>query len=124
GLGSTTAREMVGLFEELQLGTRIRPALKQAMLGHLKKNGDKLKFPRLLPDGTVIAHKDGYVNAVRTDAGILYTPAGAIALCVLTDGNADRRWVDDNAGNILCAKVAREVYDHFNSPKSLKEAKR
>src|SRR5262249_51229991 len=124
GLGSTTAREMVGLLEELQLGTRIRPPLKQVMLGHLKKNDDKLKFPRLLPRGTGLAHKDGSVPEARPDAGILYTPAGAIAVCVLTNGNADRRWVDDNAGNVLCAKVAREVYDHFNSPKSLTGATR
>src|SRR5205807_1756624 len=35
GLGSTTAREMAGLFEEIAAGDRLRPALKQAVLGHL-----------------------------------------------------------------------------------------
>src|SRR5437763_1897867 len=65
GLGSTTAREMVRLLEELQLSTRTRPALKQAMLGHLKKNDDKLKFTRFLPGGAVVAHKDGSVNEAR-----------------------------------------------------------
>ena len=38
GLGSTTAREMVGLLEELQIGERNRPAFKQTMLDHLTKN--------------------------------------------------------------------------------------
>jgi beta-lactamase class A len=113
GLGSTTAREMAGLFEELQIGERNRPVLKQCMLGHLKKNEDKDKFTRLLPPGTVVAHKDGAVNDARTDAGILYTPGGAVAVCVLTNGNEDQRWQSDNAGNVLCAKVAKEVYDHF-----------
>jgi beta-lactamase class A len=115
GLGSTTAREMVRLFTELGVGERLRPALRQAVLGHLKKNDDKLKFSRYLPAGTVVAHKDGAVSNARTDAGILYTPAGAVVVCVLTDGNADRRWVDDNAGNLLCARVAKAVYDHFNA---------
>jgi beta-lactamase class A len=114
GLGSTTAREMVKLFTELGAGQRLRPALKQVVLGHLKKNDDKLKFSRYLPPGTVVAHKDGAVSAARTDAGILFTPGGAVVVCVLTDRNADRRWVDDNAGNLLCARVARAVYDHFN----------
>jgi beta-lactamase class A len=113
GLGSTTAREMASLMEELQVGQRMRPALKQIMLGHMKKNNDADKFPRLLPRGTVIAHKDGAVSDARTDAGILYAPGGPIVVCVLTTGNADRRWVSENAGNLLCARVAREVYDYF-----------
>jgi beta-lactamase class A len=113
GLGSTTAREMLRLMEELAAGERIRSAPKQAILGHLKKNEDKLKFTRLLPAGVVVAHKDGAVSDARTDAGILYAPGGAFVLCVLTDKNADRRWVNDNAGNLLCARVAKEVYDHF-----------
>jgi beta-lactamase class A len=113
GLGSTTAREMAGLFEELAAGDRLRPPLKQAALGHLKKNQDKDKFTRLLPPGTVVAHKDGAVNDARTDAGVIYTPGGAVAVCVLTDGNEDQRWQSDNAGNLLCARVAKEVYDHF-----------
>jgi beta-lactamase class A len=114
GLGSTTPREMVALFTELGTGERVRPALKQAILGHLKKNSDELKFTRLLPPGVVVAHKDGAVNDSRTDAGILFTQAGAIAVCVMTTNNADRRWVRDNAGNLFCARVARAVYDYFN----------
>jgi beta-lactamase class A len=114
GLGSTTAREMVTLFTELGAGDRLRPALKQAVLGLLKKNDDKFKFARFLPAGTAIAHKDGSVDDARTDAGILYTPSGPIVVCVLTSGNSDRRWVRDNAGNLMCARVAKEVYDYFN----------
>jgi beta-lactamase class A len=121
GLGSTTAHEMVKLLEELMIGERVRPPLKQAILTHLRKNDDKDKFPRLLPAGTV-AHKDGAVSNARTDAGLLFTPAGVIALCVLTDGNADRRWASDNAGNVLCAKVAKAVYDHFNEKDQSKAA--
>jgi D-alanyl-D-alanine carboxypeptidase (penicillin-binding protein 5/6)/beta-lactamase class A len=114
GLGSTTAREMAGLMEELQVGERCRPPVKQCILGHLRKNEDKDKFPRLLPPGTTVVHKDGSVNESRTDAGIIYTPGGPVVVCVLTNGNEDRRWQSDNAGNVLCAKVAKEVYDHLN----------
>jgi beta-lactamase class A len=116
GLGSTTAREMVKLMEELQTGTRNRPPLKQAILRHLRTNEDKDKFPRLLPPGTAVVHKDGAVSDARTDAGIIETPTGPVAVCVMTNGNRDRRWVSDNAGNLLCARVAREVYDHFSVP--------
>jgi D-alanyl-D-alanine carboxypeptidase (penicillin-binding protein 5/6)/beta-lactamase class A len=113
GLGSTTAREMVALLEDLEACKHFRPVVKQIIVGHLRKCDDKDKFPRFLPDDANIAHKTGSVNKARTDAGILYLPSGAVALCVLTDENQDTRWKPDNAGNVLCAKVAKDVYDHF-----------
>lgn len=113
GLGSTTVREMITLFERLHEEKLVSPEASRAMLEHLKKCDDKEKFPRFLPSKTVVAHKTGSVSDARTDAGILYTPGGPVALCVLTDENADKSWQIDNAGNLLCARVAREVHDHF-----------
>jgi beta-lactamase class A len=112
GLGSTTAREMVRLLEELQMGDRVRPVPKLMILHQLRQNTDKDKFPRFLPAG-VVAHKDGSVSDARTDAGLLYTPGGVVALCVLTNDNQDQSWRQENAGNVLCARVAKEVYDYF-----------
>ena len=63
--------------------------------------------------GTVIPQID--CTPFKTSkSGVLFTPGGTVVVVVLTDGNADRRWARDNAGNVLCAKVARAVYDHFN----------
>jgi hypothetical protein len=36
---------------------------------------------------------------------------------VLSCENEDKRWVADNAGNRLCAEIARAVYDHFDQTK-------
>jgi beta-lactamase class A len=113
GLGSTTAREAVRLFEELHAGKHFRPAVKQVLLSHLRRNTDRDKFPRLLPHGTPLWHKDGAGETIRTDAGLMRTEAGMVALCVLTEDNDDRRWHPDNGGNLLCARIARAVYDHF-----------
>ena len=65
-----------------------------------------------------MAHKTGSVSDARTDAGILYLANGPVAVCVLTDKNEDKRWVLDNAGNLFCAHVAKEVYDHFTCQSS------
>jgi beta-lactamase class A len=121
GFGSTTAREMIGLLEELQLSTRNRPAVKQAILNHLRQNVDRDKFPRDLPEGVFVLHTEGGSNDVRTDAGYLHTPDGVVAICVLTRGNEDRRDQRDNAGNLLCARVARAVYDHHAATKKDKQ---
>ncbi len=124
GLGSTTAREMVTLLESILVGTRLRPAPKQVILGVLKKCDDRDKFPRFLPPGVEIAHKTGSVSNARTDAGILYLDDGPVALCVLTTDNADRSWRADNAGNLLCAKVAKAVYDHLTRRPASRERER
>jgi hypothetical protein len=97
------------------------------MLEHMKKCDDKDKFPRFLPPGTTVAFKTGSVNASKTCAGIIYVPIPGtdakkketqpVALCVMTDENKDQRWVPDNAGNLLCAKVAKAVYDHYAEKK-------
>ncbi len=115
GLGSTTANEMVRLCESLHKKELVDTEASEAMLEHMKACDDKDKFPRFLPPGTKIAFKTGSVNEARTAAGILYGPGGPVALCVLTNKNEDHRWVPDNAGNRLCAEVAREVYEYFQT---------
>lgn len=116
GIGSTTAGEMVRLCEALHKGELVDPAASAEMRKHLESCDDRDKFPRFLPSETRIAFKTGSVDASKTAAGIIDTPGGPVAVCVLTEDNQDRRWVADNAGNRLCADVARVVYDYFPSP--------
>lgn len=118
GLGSTTARETIQLLEKIQRGAVVNPDACKAMLEHLKKCEDKDKLTRFLPPGTVVAHKTGYVSNARTAAGIIYSPAGPIVVCVLTDQNKDQRSSPDSAGNKLCAEVGRIAYEHFVKKKA------
>lgn len=115
GLGSTTASEMIQLFEALHKRSLVNAEASEAMLSHLRACDDKDKFPRFLPEGAKIAFKTGSVDEARTAAGLIECGQGAVALCVLTNKNEDRRWVVDNAGNRLCAEVARAVYEHYRA---------
>lgn len=116
GLGSTTASEMIRLCEAIQRHQILTPEACDSMLAHLRTCDDIEKFPRFLPPGTKLAFKTGSVEKVRTAAGILETGTGPVVLCVMTAENADTRWVPDNAGNRLCAEVARQVYDQYQVP--------
>jgi beta-lactamase class A len=113
GLGSTTANEMIKLLELLHQDKLVSKDACKEMLDHLKKCEDKDKFTRFLPEKTVVAHKTGAVTNAKTDAGIIYTPGGPVALCVLTNENKDTPWSTENAGSVLCARVAEQVYDYF-----------
>jgi beta-lactamase class A len=115
GLGSTTAREMVEILERLNSGKLVNAESSKEMLDLLRKCSDNEKFPRFLPENVKIAHKTGSLSDVRTDAGILFFAGGPVALCVLSVDNKDHRWVVDNEGNLICAKVAQAVYEHYRS---------
>lgn len=115
GLGSTTAREMVRLCQALHWKELVSAEASEEMLKHMKACEDKDKFPRFLPWGTTVAFKTGSVDEVRTAAGIIECPSEPVALCVLSKDNEDKRYHPDNAGNRLCADVARAVYDHFQA---------
>ena len=113
GLGSTTANDMIELLDRLNRKILVSPEASTAMIEHLRACEDKDKFPRFLPLGTKVAFKTGSVDDIRTAAGIIETGKGPVAVCVLTAKNEDHRYVTENAGNVLCAEVARAVFDHF-----------
>jgi beta-lactamase class A len=124
GLGSTTAREMVGLLELIHHGKVVTPKACEEMISILKKNQDNELIVRLLPPGVSVAHKTGAVSAARTDAGIVYEydvkakkPRALFIICVLTNNNDDKRWVVDNAAQLTIAKVARAAYDVISTKK-------
>lgn len=114
GLGSTTAREMTGLLELIATKKAVSPTACDEMLGILKKNHDNEMLARGLPTGTAFAHKTGAVSNARTDAGVIYLKGKpAVVICVLTDENADQRWLVDNDAQLVIGKIGRAVYDHF-----------
>jgi serine-type D-Ala-D-Ala carboxypeptidase (penicillin-binding protein 5/6) len=115
GLGSTSARDMVKLCELLHDKKVVTDKACKQMMDNLYACDDKIKVPRLLPPGTKVAHKTGSVNSSRTDAGIIDTPSGPIAYCILTNKNKDQRWTDDNEGDRFCAEVGAAVYKYFNA---------
>ena len=117
GLGSTTARETTGLLELIATRKAVSPTASDEMLGILKKNHDNEMLVRGLPAGATFAHKTGAVSNARTDAGVLYLKGKpAVVICVLTNENADQRWLVDNDAQLVISKVGRAVSDHFAVP--------
>jgi serine-type D-Ala-D-Ala carboxypeptidase (penicillin-binding protein 5/6) len=114
GLGSTTCAETIKLLSMLQSEELVSPQASKHMLAHLMACQDKTKITRLLPPGTTVAHKSGYVSASRCDAGVIMSPSGPIAVCVLTDKIEDRSMGDDNKADLFCSHIAKVAYDHFN----------
>lgn len=114
GLGSSTAAEMIQLLELLQSKKLVSQQASEKMIAHMSTVDDKSKIPRLLPAGITVVHKTGAVSAARTDAGIVPSPNGPIAICVLTSKNKDKSWSENNQAEMTIARIAKEAYDYFN----------
>lgn len=114
GLGRTTAAETVRLYRLLHQGKLASAESTQAMLEHLKACQDRSKLARGLPSSVPLAHKSGAIGSVRTDAGIVFSPQGPLAICVLTAENEDQSWEESNAAERLCGDLARITYRYFN----------
>jgi serine-type D-Ala-D-Ala carboxypeptidase (penicillin-binding protein 5/6) len=114
GLGSTSAADMIKLLELVHEKQFVSEERSKQILDHLYACEAKSTVPRYLPTGTRVAHKTGSVNETRTDAGLMDTPAGTIAFCVLTTGNADKSWGDKNEAELLAAEIGLAVYRLYN----------
>lgn len=106
GLGRTTPHEMVTLLEKLNAGQLVDKASSDAMLGILKHQEDHEGTARKMKDLTV-ANKSGALDALRSDAGIVYTKTGgAIAMDITVDGIPEPDWTPQNPGLLIIADVA------------------
>ncbi|QDU57581.1 serine hydrolase [Aeoliella mucimassa] len=113
GLGSTSCRDMIQLAELVSNDEFLGKEDCEQILKHLYDCTAKSGVPRLLPESIRIAHKTGSVGDSRTDAGLIDTPKGKIAFCVLTTKNDDHSWDDSNEAELLAAEIGLIAYNYF-----------
>ncbi|MCA9264673.1 MAG: serine hydrolase [Planctomycetales bacterium] len=116
GIGSTSAKEMVQLLIKLERGELASPDSTTAMRNHLLSCDDDTKIAGGLPRQVRFAHKTGAIANCRTDAGIIYTKSGPVAVCLLTNNNEDQSWQADNAAHKLASRIGRIIAERFGSP--------
>jgi beta-lactamase class A len=126
GLGKTTAREMasvMGRFVNCDLNlpgdgnsaSAKDHELCDAAMHMLKSQSDRNCIPRYLEAQDVsvelsgIANKTGSLDAVRNDVGAVFTKRGPIVISAFTYDNQDTSWTPDNEGEVLIAKMAKEI---------------
>lgn len=113
GLGSTSCNDMLKLLEMIDRREFLSAGQSERILQHLYDCEARSTVPRHLPAGVRVAHKTGSVSDTRTDAGLIDSPTGAIAYCVLTTANVDRSWGDSNEAELLAAELGKAAYDYF-----------
>jgi beta-lactamase class A len=78
------AGELADLLTGIERRRVVSPGACEKMLQILRRQQFDGRIPRLLPPDTPVANKTGTISGVCHDAGIIYAPAGPLALAVLT----------------------------------------
>jgi beta-lactamase class A len=87
-LGSTTAREIARLLEQLQQGQLASPTSTQQMIRILRQQFYASRLPQRIRFRAGIAHKTGdWPPLLGNDVGIIYAPSGPIVAAVFTSMN-------------------------------------
>jgi beta-lactamase class A len=116
GLGVSTPRDMVTILEKLERGQIVSPEASREILAILKRNQDNSGMRRRF-SGVAIANKSGALDALRSDAGIVYAKGGRIAMAITVDDMPKTDYSPDNAGSILIADLARILVDGLAAPR-------
>lgn len=106
GSASTTARDMGAFLEELIDFASREPEQGARLLNDLAHTVYHVGLPGKLPPKLVVSHKEGSINGVATDVGIVFSRRPYI-LVVLSKGIPDE---DTGFRNI--AEISRIVYDY------------
>jgi beta-lactamase class A len=114
GLGSTTCREMVTLLGRIEAGEVVSREASAEMIAILKREQ--------FPDGigrrrSGCATKAGALDRLRSDVGIVYTPAGRVALAITVDEIKDVEWTVDNPGLLAIASLTDVLVDALAPPR-------
>lgn len=101
-----TAGELADLLTGIERRRVVSPGACEKILQIMRKQQHDQRIPRLLPPDTPVANKTGTITGVCHDIGIIYCPAGPVALAVLTR----------DAGELAAAEggirhIARLVYE-------------
>lgn len=105
---STTAYDLMVIFEKLAMGEVVSAVASEAMISTLLDQKFNEIIPFHLPKEVKVAHKTGVINGLHHDSGIVFLPDGRKYSLVLLSKELE----DFDEGTSLLARVSEMVYNH------------
>ncbi|MBD2702198.1 serine hydrolase [Spirosoma sp. BT702] len=105
---TTTAYDLMVIFEKIANGQAVSPEASQAMIGTLFAQKLNSVIPAKLPKDVKVAHKTGSITGVQHDSGIVFLPDGRKYVLVLMSKNVK----DDEAIDGILATISQWVYEY------------
>ncbi|MBC3787727.1 serine hydrolase [Spirosoma utsteinense] len=106
---TTTAYDLMMIFDKLATGQAVSPEASKAMIGTLLDQRFNDAIPARLPASVKVAHKTGSVTGVRHDSGIVFLPDGRKYVLVLLSKDIS----DDKKTSATMATVSEWIYQYM-----------
>jgi beta-lactamase class A len=94
----------------------LTPASHELLMHALTETKNPVRIGRLLPKGTIVAHKSGTMPGTMNDVGIITSPDRKHHIAIAIFTKAAKRSTDAERERVV-AEIARNVYARFTSPR-------
>jgi beta-lactamase class A len=105
---TTTANDLMILFEALAKGKIVSPGASQQMIDILLRQQFNKIIPAKLPADVKVAHKTGNITGVLHDSGIVFLPDGHMYVLILLSKDIENA---DTATDLL-ARTSEIIYNY------------
>jgi beta-lactamase class A len=112
GFGRSCPRDMVVILEKLYRGHLVSKAASGEMISVLKRQQDLQGVGRDMKD-TVVASKSGALDHLRSEAAIVYSPHGPVAMSITVNNIPAVDYGVDNPGNLLIAALSQILVEEL-----------
>jgi beta-lactamase class A len=107
-INTTTAHDLMLIFEKIAKGEAVNAEASQAMINILLDQKFNEIIPALLPPGVKVAHKTGSITHVHHDSGIVILPDGRKYVLVLLS----KDWDDEKLAIQTMANISLLIYKY------------
>lgn len=105
---STTAYDLMLIFEHLGRGKAVDPSSSKKMINILFQQNHRDLIPALLPATLKIANKTGWIDGVHHDSALIFLPDDKKYVLVLLSKNME----DMEKGTKMLSSVSKLIYDY------------
>jgi beta-lactamase class A len=112
GTGRSCPRDMVVLLEKLYRGQLVSKSASEEMINVLKRQRDLQGVGRDMKD-TVVASKSGALDHLRSEAAIVYSQHGPVAMAITVNDIPVVDYGVDNPGNLLISTLSQILVEEL-----------
>jgi len=105
---TTTARDLLIIFEAIAKGKTVSPGSSQQMIEILLHQQFNKVIPARLPATVKVAHKTGSITGILHDSGIVFLPDGHMYILVLLSKGVG----SEEAATDLLAGISEMIYQY------------
>jgi beta-lactamase class A len=104
-----TARAYSSVMKSLYYASFLSNADSETILAYLTKSTETRRLTAQLPNGVLVAHKNGVNNTIwaQSDCGIVYVPNRPYLICAMVG-------LPEDQANTFIANVSKTVYDYVS----------